>query len=134
MNTIINKFEKDTIRHIMDDVKESFKTIGTKYGISFVPGKISFSNDLFRTKIECVINNQNIDANRVLFNRNCAAFGFTLEDYERTFTFADKVYKIVGFNVKSHKYNVIVECEGKKFKFQSSLVKDCLHSDLVKDC
>jgi hypothetical protein len=125
------QFNPITIKNVVDDMNNALKQVGEKHNISFITGKIKYSSNFFKTKIDCVINEQGLESGQVLFNKYCSLIGMTPDDYHRYFTFANHTYQITGINIKSRKYNVIViNVETlKEFRFQDSLVKERILAD-----
>ena len=125
----IIRFDKDVIMKIMNDVNEALKKIGNNYGISFTKNKVKFSTDLFRTKLECVVNKNGLDTKKILWDRYCGLFNLSPDDYGRKFTFGEKIYTVVGIKPNSRRYNIVAveEESGKEFKFPVDIIRDAQH-------
>ncbi|MCR1984936.1 hypothetical protein NSB24_01630 [Blautia coccoides] len=92
------------------DFAKAVKGLESEYGIKMTLGNISYSQDSFHTKLECV-NLASIKSPKEEFANNCIyTFGLIKpEMYNREFTAADnKKYRLTGINPKARKNFCII--------------------------
>lgn len=105
-------FTKTLLKEIRKDVDEALKTVGDKYGIDLSLGNISYTKDSFTGKLlaEKRLSSDEVeDKKRKEWNNNCSIYGFTKEDYQKTFEHKGKIYALIGFATSRPKFCVIAK-------------------------
>lgn len=99
-NSEFNAFRKD--------FKEALKEVEEKYGIIIEPKNLTYTSNSFNLKV--LVTNvseeqkeQGLDTEQIAFERDCAKFGFTKEDYKRRFVVRGDTYELYGFKASARK-------------------------------
>ena len=104
------EINSENIKRFRKDFKKTVLELEEKYDIKMTLGNISYSQDSFHTKLECV-NVSLIKSPKEEFANNCIyTFGLIKpEMYNREFTAADnKKYRLTGINPKARKNFCII--------------------------
>lgn len=104
------KMDSMNLKKFQKDFAEAVETLEKEYDIKMTLGNISYSQDSFHTKLECV-NVSSLKSPKEEFANNCIyTFGLIKpEMYNREFTAADnKKYRLTGINPKARKNFCII--------------------------
>jgi hypothetical protein len=114
---------KEQACNFRDDLNKALKSLESKYNMKFNVGRITFSEESIKTKIEGIkINNnqENTDFRRITFAQNfemCFEFyGLKKDDLGKT---NSDGYTLVGIDPKKRKYPIIAEKDGKLYKLST---------------
>lgn len=120
-NMTIQTFDRSNLKTMRAEMDAALKTISEKYGVNFELGNIKFSSNEFSLKLSASIGNAKVEnkAEKLEANFKLYAkfYGLVPEDFNRKFTHRGTEYKIVGFDTKKRKNNIILErtSDGKSF-------------------
>lgn len=104
------KMDSMNLKKFKKDFAEAVEKLEKEYDIKMTLGNISYSQDSFHTKLECV-NVSSLKSPKEEFANNCIyTFGLIKpEMYNREFTAADnKKYRLTGIKPKARKNYCIV--------------------------
>lgn len=120
-NTDFNKFRAD--------IKAALEAVAAKYDCDVDLGKIKYDENSINISIDFNAKGENGESGeQALFNRTCAMYGFSPEDYNKPFTMDEKVFRLTGFNPKARKYHcLITDNTGKVFGATMESVQLHLH-------
>jgi hypothetical protein len=116
------KFNKSNLSVIRTDIDFALAAVEKQHGVSFKIGRISYTNNDFRTKLECFsasddsgnavnIDKQNFETKAFLIGVKKTAFG-------KTFTSNGRKFTITGLNTRAKKYPIQASTVGgKRYKF-----------------
>jgi len=77
---------KDMLKVVRSDINEALKSVGEKHGLSLELGSIKFTSESFDAKLSAQATQiGGVDSKEVLFKRHCKTYGFTEQDYLRSF-------------------------------------------------
>ena len=99
--------DKSLLQQLRVDFKEAIKSVEEKYGMELKLGKISYSYNQFTGKLEGTLIQEGSSAEQTKFNELCRQYGFTEEDYGRTFVMQDITYELCGFAPNRRKYPIV---------------------------
>lgn len=122
-------FTHSNLDGIQSDIDAALAEVAKKYGIQLDTGSIRFSDNQFTTKITAKTGDGS-NAARDTWNLYCFRGGLKATDFGKTFTSTSgNEFKIVGWNPKGKKYNVIAERvrDGGSYKFPASQVRTALN-------
>lgn len=115
----IKAFDKPNLKMLRNEIDDALKHVAEKHGIRLSLGNISFTATTFTGKLEALIsdgNAEDLDSN-IKWQKNfltyAPLYGLSKDDLGRTFTYANKEYKIVGaMGGKAMSQQIIVKREG----------------------
>ena len=112
------EFNRKGFESFRVDVEEALKSVAKKHGVTIECGKIGYTDFDFDMNLKVIKNDGNVDGKKEKFSNECTLYGFKPDDYEREFSANGKVYKLVGFNLKSPKNccNIYCVSDGKTYK------------------
>lgn len=121
------KFTKQDFGKLRDDINTALQPVAEKYALRMTAGNISYREDTFSVKLECAKTDVG-DLVAKEFEKNCALFGLSPDDYKREFVLNCDKHAIVGLSLGSSKYPII--ClnlrTDKTYKFTEEAVKRAL--------
>ena len=99
-------FDRSFVRKLRGEVEKALEPLSKTHGIVFKIGSITFSPDLFRTRLEArPVETQTPEAVQEKlasnFNRLCTSFGLKSTDRGREFVHAGRKYTIYDLNARS---------------------------------
>ena len=117
----------ERLREISRDVAIALASVGTKHGVSFKTGGVSYT-DLyftFSTKGRFLdATGSTEEADKAEWDAYCGKFGLTKEMFGKMTIVAGKTYKIVAIAPKGRKYSVIGQLgSGGKYKLTADAVR-----------
>lgn len=97
---------KTKFHELREDTEKALEEVGKKYGINITAGNITYSDNKFSLKLDCV--KTGVDVEKEEFMRNVAYFReMTPNDYLRVIKLNKVDYQLIGFKVGC-KYNVLM--------------------------
>ena len=117
----------ERLREISRDVAIALASVGTKHGVSFKTGGVSYT-DLyftFSTKGRFLdATGSTEEADKAEWDAYCGKFGLTPDMFGKMTIVAGKTYKIVAIAPKGRKYSVIGQLgSGGKYKLTADAVR-----------
>ena len=76
-------FTKENLPRIRADVDKALTSVEKMYGVKFNLGRITFTGNQFRTKLECNVGESVEDAKGNSWNVNCRKLGLAPSDFGR---------------------------------------------------
>jgi len=128
------KFNKSNVRQFRADITDALKAVEKQHGVSFSIGNIRFTDNDFRTKLECFSVTDNsgnsVDAAKVAFEQKAFRVGVKKSAYGQTFKQGNRTFKIVGINTRAKVYPIQAESvnRGTRYKFPLSAIPQNLRS------
>ncbi|MFA6619456.1 MAG: hypothetical protein WCT23_10380 [Candidatus Neomarinimicrobiota bacterium] len=118
--------DKSDIEVIRRELNTILGAYGTKKGIQFQLGSITYSSNQFGCRLTATSGTTTEDVDKVNWNKNCRRFGFTPEEFGKTVKFNGSNYRLVGIKPRSHRYPIVVEHTGnhRRFKLTEYTVKN----------
>lgn len=116
-------FNKSNLNTMRADVAAALAAVEKKHGVSFKLGRISYSTNDFRCKLECFSTSDSsgntVDPKETNFKRDAFRVGVAADAFGKTFKSGNSAYKITGINARRPKYPVsaIRVASGKGYKF-----------------
>jgi len=123
-------FTKEELRNYRVEIEQALQIVAEKHNINIHAGNINYTSNDFKLTLE--VSKKEVDGlsyEQAEFNKNCFLFGFTPEDYKKTFAMNGKLFTITGFNLKAHKMPIhAIGNDGRGYKFASDTVKRLIAS------
>lgn len=127
---MINAFDRSNLVTLQKDIKEALKTVEQKHGIALMTGRITFSANEFRTKLngqtlssikatkDIAIPKKYDSLSSLSFFRGYDEKVLSDADVNKTVMIGYNKYTILGASLRSQKFPVIVkDKKGKEWKF-----------------
>lgn len=105
------QFTNTEFANFRRDLEEATKELQRKYQVKIKAGSISYSDLSFDLKLKVTKDEEGLDVEKINFEKYCELYGFTKNDYGRTFTISGNDYELYGFNPRA--------------KSQPCLIRDC---------
>ena len=122
--TKVTRFDKPTLRAILDDAKEALGPVAEKYGLKLERKSCTYSEDECPVAFKFLITETDSNGNLMssdakAFVREASLYGLKGTDLGKEFRFRGDTYRISGLKPKSRKYPILGENvqTGKTFKF-----------------
>lgn len=116
------EINKESLNTFRKDFKEVIKILESKYNVDISLGGIGYELNHFHATM--TVRKNGLD--NAEWNWYCGEYGFTPEDFGKTFIHNHKTYTITGIK-KGNKYPIQAKREdGKEFGFSPSLI-DIIH-------
>lgn len=126
----IAKFDKPTCKMLRLEIMAALKPLADKYGIALSGGYGSFASEHYTAKVSFATIGANGEANtkeKAMWKLFAPMHGFKESDLGRTFNAPGHgKAKILGWLTKSKKYQVLIEVNGKQYKYPAAAVKAAL--------
>lgn len=121
-------FSKKQFENFRSDVEVALKGLEQKYNVEIKGGKIRYDEVQFTLELDVRKKAfRGVPFEKMLFNERCAQFGFTPDDYMKEFFLHDKFWRLVGFNPRASKYQVVaMDDAGKRYVFVLNDVKGAI--------
>jgi len=100
------KFDGKTLDNIREDLNNVLKSYGIQNNIDFKIGRISYTEDTFRTTLEAFNTENGGDADQIAFEKNRQRFGIPSDWFGKTVTINGKEYAVNGVNPRARKYPI----------------------------
>ena len=119
---------KTNFTNMREDILAALAAVGNKYGCDVTVGKIKYDDININVSVDFTARGEDGESGeQVAFNRDCVAYGFEPEHYNKRFVMENKIFRLIGFNPKARKYHcIIVDDNGKKYTANTEAVKECL--------
>lgn len=112
------EINKETLALFREDFAQAVKELESKYNVDISLGGIGYELNNFH----CTMNVRKKGLDNAEWNWYCGKYGFTPEDFGKTFIHNHKTYTITGIK-KGSKYPIQARREdGKEFGFSPSLI------------
>ncbi len=121
IRTSIKKIDKPVCRLLRTSIEDHLKHITECTGLAIDVGSASYSDTGVKFKVTLSV--EGYDPGRTEFERVAVAFGLTAADYGKRLQHGDREYLLVGLKVKSPKYPIIAERDGKRYKLPERFIK-----------
>ena len=128
----MEKFTATNLKNLRSEFEELLAEFGQKHNINFDIGRISYSDETAKLKIDMAIANGKenpVQQKRWEDYINSNPW-YNLEnvEYGKSFNYQGKTYKIFDIAPRSKKRPIIVDCitDGKSYKFPTELLSFCL--------
>lgn len=114
------EINKEMLNNFRTDFDRIAKVLGDKYGLAIkMNSSLKYTSNSIMAGFKAVIVGTDEDGNsdsfeKVEFERLCARYGFTPEDYECRVLVAGSVYYLVGFKEKARKNKFIIKDDNGK--------------------
>lgn len=117
-------FNFEEFQNFRDDFQQALLAVAEKYALTIEAGSISFKKDTFSFKVICVKTDTG-DIKQKEFERYCAVYDFSKDDYNREFISNGEKYALTELAVKSPKYPCIATniVNKNQYKFTANYVK-----------
>jgi hypothetical protein len=118
----MNNATVEKLKMVQADLKNAFKVIGEKHGISINTGTLTY-NELYFTMpvkgrfLDALGTTE--EADKEEFKNFAPKFGIDPSIFGNYYSIGGKTYRIVGIAPKARKYPVIGENGGKKYKLEA---------------
>ena len=125
----ICNFDKNTLSMVRSRFEKLAKEFQEETGIALKMGNIRYDSNSFTTKLQgytTVVHGDGevVSPDKIEWDKNCEYFGFSKQDFGRTFKNLNGTYKIVGIKTRNRKYPIICEKNGKnRYKMTVEQVK-----------
>jgi hypothetical protein len=119
-------FTRAQLRLIATAMDVALSNIDPSVGAEFTVGNISYSGGKATIKVTALEVNKNGDTFDPLaeaFKANAFLYGASPDDLGKTFTTYNGTYTLVGLKPNNTKYPVIGERDGKRYKFEPSVLQ-----------
>ncbi|MDO4978280.1 MAG: hypothetical protein Q4E53_13595 [Eubacteriales bacterium] len=90
------------------DVKDALREVCQKYHLKLVGSRISYADVDFDLKLSFEKDDDELEVERIRFERDCEYYGFLPEDYLRTFEYHGRIYELYAFIPRAKKYKCMV--------------------------
>lgn len=98
-------FTKKDFSNFQYEIKNAMQDICAKYQVKVKCMHVSYSEVDFDLKISFEKNESGLNTERIQFETECEYYGFTPDDYLRTFIYKENEYELAGFVRNAKKYN-----------------------------
>lgn len=116
-------FTPKNLDEIRVELDKMLLEYGKQKGIAFQIGNISYTGNSFSTTLKCVEGSTSDAVDREEWNKYCAKFDLTPEDFGKKFAYQEKKWQVVGIKPYSQNSIVVKEIDsGKLYKFFPSRV------------
>lgn len=127
------RFNRANLKTIRNDISAALAAVEAKHGVSFNFNNIRFSDNDFRTTLNCVSasdsNGNAVNIDKVNFEAKAFLVGVDKTAFGKTFTSNGRKFTITGLNTRAKKYPIQAEtAQGKRFKFPVSRLPANLRS------
>lgn len=133
MTSKIEKFDRPTIRKVLEECGEALQAVAEKHGLKLERKHCTYSQDELPVAFKLITvqldpNGNAMDSRAKDFIRYADLYGLSESDFLAEFRRGAKTYRICGFKPKARKYPVLAECvqDGKTYKFPVETVKAAL--------
>lgn len=101
-------FTKNDFSSFQNELKNAMQEICAKYQVKVKGMHITYGKVDFDLKISFEKNESGLNTERIQFETECEYYGFTPDDYLRTFIHKENEYELAGFVRNAKKYNCLV--------------------------
>lgn len=129
----IEKFDRPTIRKILEECGEALEAVAEKHGLKLERKHCTYSSEELPVAFKFITvqldtNGNAMDSRAKDFIRYASLYGLSESDFLAEFSRRGKTYRICGFKPRARKYPVLAECvqDGKTYKFPVDTVKAAL--------
>jgi hypothetical protein len=115
----------EQLRMVENDLRAALHKIGETHKVKLNVGSISYNNLYFTCSVKGIFldaQGSTEEADKALWNANCAKFRLPKDMVGKTVTIGTDVYIIKGIAPKARKYPVLVEKSGKTYKLTGEAV------------
>jgi len=124
---LISTFDRQSCRHLSDDITAAIQSVAKKYGVSLQYGGGTYNEATATLKISAVVANSNgkiQTKGEADWKRYHNMFGLKANILGTKINYAGEQYKIVGLSPRSRRFPVLVErvSNGKRYKLPTSAV------------
>ncbi|MCK5644995.1 MAG: hypothetical protein KAJ19_29615 [Gammaproteobacteria bacterium] len=107
------QFNRKNLNTFRSEINTALAAIEAKHGVKFEIGRITFTDNNFRTRLECTSASDKsgnaVDPRQTKFEANSWKFNIAKDAFGKTFSKGGRKYKIVGLNPRAKKYPL--QCE-----------------------
>lgn len=118
-------FTKQQFEQFRRESEEALKTIAEKYNVNIKTGKIKYDSDSFDMNVSVTkkeVNGKSFE--QAEFEKYCFLYGFSPEDYNKTFISGGKKFILYGFKTSARTMPVLAKGnDGKNYKFGTEVKK-----------
>lgn len=90
------------------DVKDALREVCQKHQVKLVDSRISYRDIEFDLRLSFEKDDDELEVERIRFERDCEYYRFLPEDYLRTFEYRGHTYELYGFMPRAKKYKCLV--------------------------
>lgn len=122
----IKQIDRATIRNIQSRLQQHLADLGKELGVTFNVGNARYNETAATIKVEVATfgkKGEVRDRAAADFEKYAGLFGLKPSWLGKTFDRFGVRYKIVGLRTKAHKFPVIVESNGKRYKMDDESVR-----------
>jgi len=119
----MNNATTEKLKMIQNDLKAALEEVGSKHGIQFNTGTMSYNELYFTMPLKGRFLDalgSTVEADKEEFKVYAPKFGLDPNLFGQNVAIGFKTYKIVGIAPKARKYPVIGENAGKKYKLTAT--------------
>lgn len=127
---IIKKFDRASVRQILEECEEALRPIAEKYGLTLDRKGRTYRSDSLPVMYQFMVTEKDEDGNVLSaeakdFVARAVLYGLEPEDLHREFKSRGNTYRITGLKPRSRKYPILGEDvrTGKTYKFPLETVK-----------
>ena len=121
------KMNDTQFNYFRSDFEIAMKHLKEKYGVEIELGRISYDNDSFTSKLS--VDNKpegGISVAQKNWEDNAPRYGFSKDDFGKSFIEGGKSYTITGWNSRSNKYKILMKSGDKNPRGTIGWVKNNL--------
>lgn len=112
-------------QQLRESMNGLFADLEKKHGVKVKIGRANYSsaNAMFALEICDIVNGEAMTKEAEAYKRYAALYGLPEDGLGKTFQYQGKAYKIVGLSPKAYRFPVLVEANGKTYKFPVDTVQ-----------
>lgn len=119
------QFNRKNLPSFRLEIEQALAAVEAKHNVKFELGRITFTDNNFRTKLECTTtadrSGNTVDPRQVKFDANSWRYNIAKDAFGKTFSKGGRKYKIVGLNPRAKKYPLNCEApNGQQWKMPIS--------------
>lgn len=117
-------FNRDEVRLIREQIQAALNELGEQLDLDLKLGSARFLNTInFKLEVSKIDEDGTVKTKAVTDFAQAYKFGLDPADLYKEFRMNGKMYKVVGLVPRRHKYPVVCECDGRKYKISADMVK-----------
>lgn len=127
----ITQFDKPTISMLSDMLFSMMGVVASKYGLTVSRESGSYNPNSYTFKITFRTLAQGpgvAEGQPAEFAGKASQVGIPTDCWGKTLTYMGETYKVIDIKTRNHKYPVIAEKGGKRYKLSPSIVNNGLHT------
>lgn len=125
----MNRFDKDNVRTLRQDIETALREVAKQHGVTFNVGRITYDAQTFGARLKCVNADNLIDVEKLEWDKNCYKYNFNKADRGKQFDSKGQRYIILGVRPTRRKYPIL--CRNMQTGKETLFNHHYLHKQIV---